>query len=128
MRSKKRPAVTSTVGAFLETASHQHLLKVSDQFAEGPGAVTIDTRRRKLYLSLGSGEAIEYGVGIGRQGFSWKGVAQIGRKAFWPGRTPPPEMLQRRPNVRKCRVNSDDRGIRGAEALSRRSARGASRA
>jgi hypothetical protein len=68
----------------LTTARH-----VQDQTGEGPGAVTIDTRRRKLYLSLGSGEAIEYGVGIGRQGFSWKGVAQIGRKAFWPGRTPP---------------------------------------
>ena len=78
----------------LTTARH-----VQDQTGEGPGAVTIDTRRRKLYLSLGSGEAIEYGVGVGRQGFSWKGIAQIGRKAFWPGWTPPPEMLQRRPEL-----------------------------
>lgn len=72
---------------------------VADQTGEAPGVITIDTRRRKLYLSVGNGEAVEYSVGVGRQGFSWKGVAQIGRKAFWPGWTPPPEMLQRRPEL-----------------------------
>jgi lipoprotein-anchoring transpeptidase ErfK/SrfK len=72
---------------------------VDDPTAEGSGAITIDTRKRKLYLSLGAGQAIEYGIGVGREGFAWKGVAQIGRKAFWPGWTQPPEMLLRRPDL-----------------------------
>jgi lipoprotein-anchoring transpeptidase ErfK/SrfK len=72
---------------------------VDDPTGEGSGAITIDTRKRKLYLSLGAGQAIEYGIGVGREGFAWKGIAQIGRKAFWPGWTPPPEMLLRRPDL-----------------------------
>jgi lipoprotein-anchoring transpeptidase ErfK/SrfK len=63
------------------------------------GAITIDTGRRKLYFSLGGGRAIEYGVGVGREGFLWKGAAEIGRKAVWPGWTPPKDMLLRRPDL-----------------------------
>src|SRR4051812_29387096 len=55
--------------------------------------------QRKLYLSVGGGRAIEYGIGVGRQGFSWKGEALVGRKAFWPGWTPPKEMIARRPDL-----------------------------
>ena len=72
---------------------------VIDPTGEQAGTVTINTRERKLYLSLGEGRAIEYGIGVGRQGFAWKGVAEVGRKAFWPGWTPPPEMLARRPDL-----------------------------
>ena len=72
---------------------------VDDPTGERSGAITIDTKKRKLYLSVGAGQAIEYGIGVGREGFAWKGVAQIGRKAFWPGWTPPPEMLLRRPDL-----------------------------
>ncbi|WP_084679203.1 L,D-transpeptidase [Methylocystis sp. ATCC 49242] len=72
---------------------------VDDTTGQPPGTVTINTRTRKLYLSLKDGQAIEYGVGVGRQGFEWKGVAEIGRKAFWPGWTPPKEMLLRRPDL-----------------------------
>jgi lipoprotein-anchoring transpeptidase ErfK/SrfK len=72
---------------------------VDDPTGERSGAITIDTKKRKLYLSVGNGQAIEYGIGVGREGFAWKGVAQIGRKAFWPGWTPPPEMLLRRPDL-----------------------------
>ena len=72
---------------------------VDDPTGERSGAITIDTKKRKLYLSLDHGQAIEYGIGVGREGFAWRGVAQIGRKAFWPGWTPPPEMLLRRPDL-----------------------------
>ncbi|WP_292530118.1 L,D-transpeptidase [Methylocystis sp.] len=72
---------------------------VSDPTGQPAGSITIDTHARKLYLSLSDGRAIEYGVGVGRQGFSWKGQARIGRKAFWPGWTPPREMLGRRPDL-----------------------------
>jgi lipoprotein-anchoring transpeptidase ErfK/SrfK len=68
---------------------------VVDPTGQPAGTLTINTRERKLYLSLGNGRALQYGIGVGRQGFAWKGEAEIGRKAFWPGWTPPPEMLAR---------------------------------
>jgi lipoprotein-anchoring transpeptidase ErfK/SrfK len=72
---------------------------VADPTGQPAGAITIDTKARKLYLALGGGQAYEYGVGVGREGFAWKGAAQIGRKAYWPGWTPPREMLLRRPDL-----------------------------
>ena len=57
--------------------------EVADPTKEQAGTVTINTRQRKLFLSLGEGRAIEYRIAVGRQGFSWKGVAEVGRKAFW---------------------------------------------
>ncbi|HEY8160692.1 MAG TPA: L,D-transpeptidase [Methylocystis sp.] len=72
---------------------------VEDPTGQPAGTITIDTKSRKLYLSIGRGQAYEYGVGVGRQGFAWKGEAQIGRKAYWPGWTPPKEMLLRRPDL-----------------------------
>ncbi len=73
--------------------------EISDPTREPAGTLTINTRLRKLYLSLGDGRALEYGIGVGRQGFAWKGEAEIGRKAYWPGWTPPPEMLARSPEL-----------------------------
>ena len=72
---------------------------VSDPTGEAVGTITVNTRARKLYLSQGDGSAVEYGIGVGRQGFEWKGKAQIGRKAVWPGWTPPPDMILRRPDL-----------------------------
>jgi hypothetical protein len=72
---------------------------VLDPTGQSAGTVTIDTARRKLYLSFGGGRALEYGIGVGRQGFAWKGEARVGRKAYWPGWTPPREMLARRPDL-----------------------------
>jgi lipoprotein-anchoring transpeptidase ErfK/SrfK len=72
---------------------------VNDPTGEQPGTLTINTKLRKLFLSMGGGQALEYGIGVGRQGFTWKGVAEIGRKAYWPGWTPPPEMLARSPEL-----------------------------
>lgn len=73
--------------------------RVSDPTGAAGGTITIDTARRKLYLSLGDGTAVAYGIGVGRQGFLWKGVAKVGRKAVWPGWTPPKEMVARRPDL-----------------------------
>src|SRR5271154_4091781 len=73
--------------------------EVNDPTREPAGTVTINTHERKLYLSLGDGRALQYGIGVGREGFAWKGTAEIGRKAFWPGWTPPPEMLARQPGL-----------------------------
>jgi lipoprotein-anchoring transpeptidase ErfK/SrfK len=72
---------------------------VADPTGEAAGTLTVDTRARKLFFSLGDGRAVEYRIGVGRQGFAWKGNAEVGRKAFWPGWTPPPEMLERQPEL-----------------------------
>ena len=89
----------STPGGFDEDVDMTHTTRkeVRDPTGEPAGTVTINTRERKLYLSLGDSRALQYGIGVGRQGFSWKGKAEIGRKAFWPGWTPPPEMIDRQP-------------------------------
>jgi lipoprotein-anchoring transpeptidase ErfK/SrfK len=64
-----------------------------------PGTIVIDTPRKFLYLVQPHGRAIRYGIGVGRPGFMWSGVKQVSRKAEWPGWTPPPEMLRRRPDL-----------------------------
>jgi lipoprotein-anchoring transpeptidase ErfK/SrfK len=73
--------------------------EVADPTGQPAGTLTINTRERKLYLSEGAGRALQYGIGVGRQGFAWKGEAAIGRKSFWPGWTPPPEMIDRQPGL-----------------------------
>jgi lipoprotein-anchoring transpeptidase ErfK/SrfK len=64
---------------------------------EAPGTVIIDTPNTYLYLVLGNGQAMRYGIGIGRDGFTWSGTQTITRKAEWPDWTPPPEMIARQP-------------------------------
>ncbi|ETR78835.1 ATP synthase [Afipia sp. P52-10] len=65
--------------------------------AEAPGTVIIDTPNTYLYYVLGGGRAVRYGIGVGREGFTWSGVQTISRKAEWPDWTPPPEMVARQP-------------------------------
>ena len=64
---------------------------------EAPGTVVIDTANTVLYYVLGNGQAIRYGVGVGRQGFTWSGTQSISRKAEWPDWYPPSEMIARQP-------------------------------
>jgi lipoprotein-anchoring transpeptidase ErfK/SrfK len=64
---------------------------------EVAGTVIIDTPHTVLYYVLGNGKAIRYGIGVGRQGFTWAGVKQIERKAEWPDWIPPQEMIERQP-------------------------------
>jgi lipoprotein-anchoring transpeptidase ErfK/SrfK len=65
--------------------------------SEAPGTVVIDTGNTALYYVLGQGRAIRYGVGVGREGFTWSGVQTISRKAEWPDWHPPAEMIARQP-------------------------------
>src|ERR1700738_3994267 len=64
---------------------------------EAPGTVIIDTPNTALYYVLGQGRAVRYGVGVGREGFTWAGVQTISRKAEWPDWYPPAEMIARQP-------------------------------
>lgn len=61
------------------------------------GSIVVDTHRKFLYLVHGNGKALRYGIGVGKQGYSWSGDAIIRRKAKWPRWTPPAEMVERDP-------------------------------
>jgi lipoprotein-anchoring transpeptidase ErfK/SrfK len=65
--------------------------------SEGAGTVIIDTPHTYLYLVLGGGKAMRYGIGVGREGFTWSGVQQVSRKSEWPDWYPPPAMIARQP-------------------------------
>lgn len=75
--------------------------QVADPTGERPGTIVVNTGERHLYLVLEGGQAIRYGVGIGRDGFTWQGRAKVGRKAEWPRWTPTKEMMERQPETRE---------------------------
>ena len=62
-----------------------------------PGTIIIDTQERHLYLIQDQTHALRYGIGVGRDGFTWQGLLQISHKAEWPDWHPPPEMIERQP-------------------------------
>src|SRR5206468_533679 len=64
-----------------------------------PGTVVVNTAERRLYLVLGGGQALRYGIGVGRDGFRWGGVHRITAKKEWPEWTPPSQMIARRPDL-----------------------------
>ena len=70
---------------------------VSYPTREAPGTIIIDTPNTYLYYVLGGGRAIRYGIGVGREGFTWSGTQHVVKKAEWPDWTPPPEMIARQP-------------------------------
>jgi lipoprotein-anchoring transpeptidase ErfK/SrfK len=70
---------------------------VSYSTREAPGTIIIDTPNTYLYLVMGNGQAMRYGIGVGRDGFTWSGTQSITKKAEWPDWTPPPEMIARQP-------------------------------
>ena len=72
---------------------------VADPTHARAGTVTIVTAERALYLSLPNGQAYRYRVGVGRPGFTWRGLRHIGRKEAWPDWRPPGAMLKRRPDL-----------------------------
>lgn len=82
-----------------ETAVPERLRRaiVSFNTAEAPGTIVIDTAQTQLYYVLGGGRAVRYGVGVGREGFTWSGVQTVTRKAEWPDWHPPAEMIARQP-------------------------------
>ena len=89
---------------------------VSDPTRAKPGTITIDTTERALYLSLPNGQAWRYRVGVGREGFTWRGVRQIGRKEEWPSWVPPAAMLKRRPDLPRYMAGGVDNPL-GARAM-----------
>ena len=92
---------------------------VDDPTGERPGTIVVDTPNRFLYWVLEGGRAMRYGVGIGRDGFSWGGKGTIAYKREWPRWTPPAEMIVRQPELEIYR-NGMEPGLEnplGARAL-----------
>lgn len=89
---------------------------VSYATREAPGTIVIDTPNTYLYFVLGSGRAVRYGIGVGRDGFTWSGVQSITRKAEWPNWTPPAEMIARQPYLPRFMVGGPGNPL-GARAM-----------
>jgi lipoprotein-anchoring transpeptidase ErfK/SrfK len=81
-----------------------------------PGTILIDTAERRLYLVLGHGQALRYGIGVGRDGFRWGGTHRISAKKEWPSWTPPSQMLARRPDLPRHMEGGVDNPL-GARAM-----------
>ena len=79
------------------SAIPRELVPYQGRFA--PGTIIISTTERRLYYVLGNGQAIRYGVGVGRPGFEWSGSRYIASKREWPDWTPPSQMIRRRPDL-----------------------------
>jgi lipoprotein-anchoring transpeptidase ErfK/SrfK len=84
-------------GQSAELPPHLRRQVVPYHTREAPGTVIIDTPNTYLYYVLGGGKAIRYGIGVGREGFTWSGVRTIDRKVEWPDWEPPAEMIARQP-------------------------------
>jgi lipoprotein-anchoring transpeptidase ErfK/SrfK len=80
-----------------ELPAHLRRQVVEFRTTEAAGTIIVDTPNTYLYYVLGGGKAIRYGIGVGREGFTWSGVQTIARKAEWPDWIPPAKMLQRQP-------------------------------
>lgn len=83
---------------------------------EPPGTIIVHTEERFLYVVQGNGQAIRYGIGVGREGFTWQGLLKVSRKAEWPDWRPPPEMIERQPYLPRFMAGGPGNPM-GARAL-----------
>lgn len=83
---------------------------------EAPGTVIVDTPNTFLYLVMGDGKAMRYGIGVGREGFTWSGSHPIVRKAEWPDWYPPAEMIARQPYLPRMTAGGPGNPL-GARAM-----------
>jgi lipoprotein-anchoring transpeptidase ErfK/SrfK len=92
---EQEPSDETQAPAEIPARLHRHVVAYSTR--ESAGTIIIDTPNTYLYFVLGGGKAVRYGIGVGREGFTWSGVKAIERKAEWPDWIPPAEMLRRQP-------------------------------
>jgi lipoprotein-anchoring transpeptidase ErfK/SrfK len=89
---------------------------VDYQTKEPAGTIIVDTAHTYLYLVLGSGKALRYGIGVGREGFTWNGTERVSRMKEWPDWFPPPEMIDRQPYLPRMMAGGPGNPL-GARAL-----------
>lgn len=110
------PAIQSVVGGVGPTASPIPRQTVSYDGPYAPGTIVISTKERRLYFVLPDHQALKYGVGVGRPGFTWSGVTFVANKREWPDWTPPAPMLLRRPDLPRHMAGGIENPL-GARAL-----------
>jgi lipoprotein-anchoring transpeptidase ErfK/SrfK len=96
-RVLREPATAPRSSDAAELPANLRRQVVDFRTTEQAGTIIIDTPNTYLYYVLGGGKAIRYGIGVGREGFTWSGVQTVARKAEWPDWIPPAEMLARQP-------------------------------
>jgi lipoprotein-anchoring transpeptidase ErfK/SrfK len=89
---------------------------VDFQTKEPPGTIIVDTPNTYLYLVLGGGKAMRYGIGVGREGFTWNGTERVSRMREWPDWFPPSEMIERQPYLPRMMAGGPGNPL-GARAL-----------
>jgi lipoprotein-anchoring transpeptidase ErfK/SrfK len=99
-----------------EVPSHLRRQIVAYPTREAPGTVVVDTPNTYLYFVLGNGQAVRYGIGVGRDGFRWSGTQHVARKAEWPDWHPPAEMVARQPYLPRFMAGGPSNPL-GARAL-----------
>ena len=99
-----------------ELPAHLKRQLVDYQTREPAGTIVIDTPNTYLYLVLGGGKAMRYGIGVGREGFTWAGRERITRMAEWPDWHPPAEMIERQPYLPRFMAGGESNPL-GARAL-----------
>jgi lipoprotein-anchoring transpeptidase ErfK/SrfK len=106
------------IADFFNQFSYQAIPREVVRYSGGekPGTVVVSTGQRRLYYVLPGGQAIRYGVGVGRQGFSWSGVKSVTMKKEWPSWRPPAQMLRRRPDLPRFMAGGQENPL-GARAL-----------
>ncbi len=96
------------------TAVPRQVVSFGGRYA--PGTVVVSTSERRLYYVLGNGQAVQYGIGVGRPGFTWAGSMSVSMKREWPDWRPPAQMLKRRPDLPRYMRGGPDNPL-GARAL-----------
>jgi lipoprotein-anchoring transpeptidase ErfK/SrfK len=113
---QQQAAPSEDEGTVFELPARLRRQVVNYPTREAPGTIIIDTPNTYLYLVLGNGQAMRYGIGVGRDGFTWSGVQTVSKKAEWPDWTPPPEMIARQPYLPRLMAGGPGNPL-GARAM-----------
>lgn len=113
---QQQAAPSEDEGTVFELPARLRRQVVNYPTREAPGTIIIDTPNTYLYLVLGNGRAMRYGIGVGRDGFTWSGMQTVSKKAEWPDWTPPPEMIARQPYLPRLMAGGPGNPL-GARAM-----------
>ncbi|MGE0846781.1 MAG: L,D-transpeptidase [Flavobacteriaceae bacterium] len=101
-------------GGYAYTPIPRKTVSIDEKYA--PNTIIVRTEEKRLYYVTERGTAIRYGIGVGREGFTWSGTYSLTRKAEWPGWTPPAEMHARQPGLPQFMPGGPNNPL-GARAL-----------
>ena len=111
-----QPDLRPEIGSQKELSPQFRRTLVDYRTTEPTGTIIIDTSNTYLYLVLENGKAMRYGIGVGREGFTWAGSERISKMAEWPDWHPPDEMIGREPYLPRFMAGGEGNPL-GARAL-----------